>query len=407
MMNRRHFAATLAATTPLLLARSLATAPARRPTSGLAPLGDDFLATLPQLLEIASLPGLGIGEVQNGKAAGAHFAGVMDTNTKVAVSANTLFPAASLGKPVFAWTVLQLSDEGRIDLDRPLFDYLRPAERPSGERELRVTARHVLSHSSGFRNWRQDANEAFISRFEPGTRFLYSGEGYYLLQRCVERITGTGIEQFMRERMDRLGMKESTYLWRADAMERIAQGHSFFRDNQPTRDYWDFNVKVFELMLASGQPAAAWRHEQTLEAARLLRRDLTAQSMRPNVASGLFTTVRDYTAFLTRLVRPTGDAADLKPATRAKMLTAHTRVSALQAWGLGVGLESSAPGIAPEYLWQWGDNGGGIWKNFTLVHPSSGSAIVAFSNGTYGMRVIERVMRNAAGRDLAAFLWVG
>ncbi len=358
-------------------------------------------------MEISSLPGLGIGEVQNGRPTGAYFAGVNDTGTNVAVSANTLFPAASLGKVVFAWAVLQLSDAGRIDLDRPIFDYFRPEERPSSARELKITARHILSHSSGFRNWRQEPNEPFTSRFEPGTNFLYSGEGYYLLQRAVERITDTGIESFMRERMDRLGMRESTYLWRADAKERLAQGHSFFRDNQPTRDYYDFNIKVYEQMRASGQPASTWRHEQTLETARQSRRDLTPQSMRPNVASGLLTTVRDYTAFLARLARPAGEAADLRPATRAAMLRAHSRVNPLQGWGLGIGLESSAPGATPDYLWQWGDNGGGIWKNFVLVHPSSGSAIVAFSNGTYGMRVIERVMRSAAGRDLAAFLWVG
>ncbi len=51
--------------------------------------------------------------------------------------------------------------------------------------------------------------------------------------------------------------------------------------------------------------------------------------------------------------------------------------------------------------------GGGIWNNVTLVHPASGSAIVAFSNGTYGMRVIQRIMTEASGRDLSAVLWGG
>jgi CubicO group peptidase (beta-lactamase class C family) len=57
----------------------------------------------------------------------------------------------------------------------------------------------VLSHSTGFVNWRQGADEKLTSAFEPGTRFQYSGEGFYTLQRCVEKITGTGFEQFMQD----------------------------------------------------------------------------------------------------------------------------------------------------------------------------------------------------------------
>jgi CubicO group peptidase (beta-lactamase class C family) len=406
-MNRRQFAATLSAATPLLLPRVSQAASVRWPASGIAPLGRATREAIPSFMEIASLPGLAIGEVQHGRPTDAYYFGVADTGTNSAISAQTLFSAASLGKPVFAWAVLQLSDQGRLDLDRPLFEYLTPADRPADERVLRVTARHVLSHTSGFRNWRQQVNEPFASAFEPGTRFLYSGEGYYLLQRVVERITDSGIEPFMRQCMDGLGMRESTFLWRADALERLAHGHSVFRNNEPTRDYFTLNAKVFERMQASGLPATAWRHEQTLETARQLGRDITPQSLRPNVASGLLTTIRDYTAFLSRLIGPMGDAADLKPATHAAMRSAYARVNARQSWGLGIGLESVATGAAPEYLWQWGDNGGGIWKNFALVHPSSASGIVLFSNGTYGMHVIERVVRVATGRDLASFLWVG
>jgi hypothetical protein len=57
-----------------------------------------------------------------------------------------------------------------------------------------------------------------------------------------------------------------------------------------------------------------------------------------------------------------------------------------------------------KYLWQWGDNG--AWKNFVLVHPESGSAIVVFTNGDTGMRVAERVVQAATRRAQPAFLWV-
>ena len=69
----------------------------------------------------------------------------------------------------------------------------------------------MLSHSSGLRNWRGRVDQPLVPDFEPGTRFQYSGEGFYYLQRAVEHITGAGFEQFMEERVfNPLAMKSST-----------------------------------------------------------------------------------------------------------------------------------------------------------------------------------------------------
>lgn len=225
-----------------------------------------------------------------------------DNLTGRAVSADTLFPAASLGKLAFAYAALQLVDEGKLDLDRPLKDYLTD-DAPAGEREARITARHVLSHSSGLPNWRQRPDEPYTSGFEPGTGFRYSGEGFYLLQRCVEKITGVGAEEFMQHRMANLGMRSWTYLWRADASSRLAHGYTFFWTNPNDSDYrwWTYPAQLFEMIERSGQPLAAWHHEQVLEASRELGRTaLAPEALLPNVASGLLTTVSDYAAFLAR-----------------------------------------------------------------------------------------------------------
>jgi len=366
------------------------------------------MASLPRLMEVTKLPGVGIGVVHGDRLVWQHFAGVADKLTSRPINPETLFPAASLGKPVFAYAALQLVDEGKLELDRPLKDYLT-ADAPAGEREARVTARHVLSHSSGLPNWRQRPDEAYTSSFEPGTGFRYSGEGFYLLQRCVENITAVGTEQFMQDRMTSLGMRSSTYLWRADASTRLAHGHNFFWTNPNDSDYrwWGYPAQLFELIERSGKPLAAWHHEQILEASQELgRTPLTPENLLPNVASGLITTVSDYAAFLARLMAPRGDAFDLRPATRAEMMRSQSRVNSVQAWGLGVGLETVPAGSNETYLWQWGDNRG-LWKNFALVHPSSRSAILVFSNGTFGMRVAERIVRAVSGQDHAAFLWVG
>ena len=116
------------------------------------------------------------------------------------VTGDTVFEAASLSKPVFASIVMQLAAEGAIDLTRPLVAYL-PLPNPADERAKIITATHVLSHSSGWRNWRNSRDVALTADFPPGSKFSYSGEGYFFLQRVVEKLTGKGLPRLARERV--------------------------------------------------------------------------------------------------------------------------------------------------------------------------------------------------------------
>ena len=94
---------------------------------------------------------------------------------------------------------------------------------PTGKWSDKITARHILSHSSGLPNWRPEKD--LTAAFEPGTKFGYSGEGFYFLQRCVEHITGVGAEQWLQDTvMKPIGMTSSTYLWRTDGDARIVSG---------------------------------------------------------------------------------------------------------------------------------------------------------------------------------------
>jgi CubicO group peptidase (beta-lactamase class C family) len=78
-----------------------------------------------------------------------------------------------------------------------------------------ITARHVLSHTSGLQNWRFEQDDLLHAGFPPGERFSYSGEGYFYLQRVVEQITGQAIEAYLQEHVLRsLGMHQSSYIWR-------------------------------------------------------------------------------------------------------------------------------------------------------------------------------------------------
>ena len=140
--------------------------------------------------------------------------GLRDVAARLPVTTLTLFEAASLSKPVFAYAVLRLVAQGTLELDRALDSYL-PAPYPIGDpRGTAITARHVLSHTSGLPNWRHATNESLALAFAPGTKYLYSGEGYYFLQTVVEHVTGKPTAQLMRAVLDDLGMRDSSYVWR-------------------------------------------------------------------------------------------------------------------------------------------------------------------------------------------------
>ena len=91
------------------------------------------------------------------------------------VSEETVFEAASLGKPVFAYAVLRMADAGVLDLDRPLYDYL-PLPDANNPRMKRVTPRHVLSHTTGLPNWRQQPGSSGTgNRSRQGIQLLGGG----------------------------------------------------------------------------------------------------------------------------------------------------------------------------------------------------------------------------------------
>lgn len=113
--------------------------------------------------------------------------------------ADTPFAAASLSKPVFAAALLRWAASIRLDLDRPLPDA------PQG-----VTPRRLLSHSAGYGNGPVSMEPRL--RFPPGERWVYSGEGYYLLQLYVEAATRRPVDAFVRQWLfEPLGMRRSAF----------------------------------------------------------------------------------------------------------------------------------------------------------------------------------------------------
>jgi CubicO group peptidase (beta-lactamase class C family) len=360
------------------------------------------LDDLPRWMRIASVPGVSVAIVDRDRTT-THGFGVTRAGGTDAVNADTVFEAASLSKPVFAYLVLRLAAENVIDLDKPLGEYL-PTPNPTDDAARPITARHVLSHATGWRNWRVARDHTLTADFTPGSRFGYSGEGYYFLQRVVERLTGKGILRLTRERVfEPLGMRRSSYMSRPDLEVNRAEPHS--NRGVPIES---FNTRVSRGLraseAASAKPIEEWTHEDSERATIAVNKDaLTFPNfLLPNVAGSLLTTANDYAAFVKHLLglpgAPTGGRAILD-----RMLAPQITINDPIRWGLGVGLQSNGDG-QPTQFWHWGDSGG--VKAFVLGDPSARNAIVVFTNGNSGRAVYERVVRAVRGEDQAAFLWI-
>ncbi len=198
----------------------------------------DYDSLVIRLMREAKITGLCIGIIQNNKPYPVKAYGYRNRKRNLLNDTSTCFSAASLSKAVFAYLVMKLADEGKINLDTPLASYLpKPLPEYEDYKDLEtdprwklITARHCLSHSTGFPNWRRfnprDNNKLEIF-FMPGTRYAYSGEGIDLLQMVVEIITGKGLEELAREKIFLpLAMTRTSYTWKPEFENDYAIGYN-------------------------------------------------------------------------------------------------------------------------------------------------------------------------------------
>src|SRR5262249_6009005 len=149
--------------------------------------------------------------------------GERDRENHKPLTLDSVMTAASLTKPVFAVLVLQLVEQGVLDLDTPVIRYLpkplpeyeRYSDLASDARYEKITLRMLLDHTSGFPNWRRFTDDKRLRiYFEPGARYAYSGEGIALAQLIVETVTGKSAETLMSERIFQpLGMTRTSMIW--------------------------------------------------------------------------------------------------------------------------------------------------------------------------------------------------
>ncbi|UCE47084.1 MAG: serine hydrolase [Phycisphaerales bacterium] len=196
-------------------------------------------ALTPKLMTDMRVPGVSISVISDGQIAWHKGYGAVRAVEPGKVTPETVFEACSMSKVVFTYAVLKLVEQGKLDLDRPLVDYLDEPYLEDEPLHRLITARMVMTHTTGFPNWREGGwrkDGPLPVKFKPGTEYGYSGEGYLYLQRVVEHITGKPLSSFMKETLlEPIGMASSSYVWEQRYDRSASAGHDRAGEVKPNR----------------------------------------------------------------------------------------------------------------------------------------------------------------------------
>lgn len=280
--------------------------------------------------------------------------------------ASSIFQAASLSKPLFAYALLKLAAQGKLALDAPLMQYLpqgylhltRPGEANSPRepftdpRLQKVTARMLLQHTSGLPNF----GNRLAFEFEPGTQWRYSGEGYMLLQAAIESITGMGLQAWMQQTVfTPLGMQSSSYEAPQEWQHQIIAG--------------SLQGKALPSQLRSGRRAVA--------------------------AASLHTSITDYARFVQAVLKD----AELQKQILERPVMADPGNQV--AWSLGWGLAHTSSAEHAPLLWHWGNNYG--YRAFVIASPAKGDAMILLTGSDQGLKLAQALTANVIPGQLSLF----
>lgn len=364
----------------------------------------DFASHLATLVRAACVPGLCAILVRNGEIAWVHAIGVTKAGTAQKVDADTIFEAASISKAVFAYIALQMADQGILDLEKPLVEYFRPEYLPADPALATITARHVLTHTSGLPNWGDENKpESFTLQFEPGSHFSYSGEGIFWLQLVAEKLTNEGLDVIARRLLfEPAGMTRSTFAAYIDD-PNVAWGHVGGRvaKSQGWRDVSGF---VSRLAAEWGEPVRNWTQADWVKAgASADPKSSPPKRVRfTNAASSLLTSSQDLARFAVLLSGRRRAPWQVKEATRLTMVSplVAVRQNVPHWWGLGVEIENGTRGRRVGHE----GNNDGRCAAYLATEPDSADALVVMTNDGAGFGVYQRMVQAITGRDQFSFI---
>ena len=356
-------------------------------------LVDSFEESIPELMEEATVPGLAVTLIREGSIVWNQAFGVRNRVTQEPVTLDTLFEAASLSKPLFAYATLKLCEKGVLDLDTPLVEYMPdswisialPSSGSSPQRlvldkpqlEL-VTVRHVLSHTTGFPNW-PSKEQPLKLHLVPGERFSYSGMAYSVLQSIVEIIAGQPSAEYAQINiLEPFGMKNSRVVWTGQEDLSVALGHNE-------------NGELMEKALWPEMIAGASLHGTPTDFAKFV-----LAVMRPS-ADNLYHLCSDLAKEMLTSQVKVNDSAPWHEDWPKPEIKLNESVS----WGLGWGIQHTATDAS---FWHWGDNGN--YKNFAIGSRQEGFGIVIMTNGRNGQQVYKRILCDIMGGEYPGLDWL-
>ncbi len=360
----------------------------------------DARSAIERWLRLTGVPSASVAQIDGDRITHSFF-GVKQVGSTDRPTENSGYAAASLSKSMFTYAFLSMVDEGLLSLDVPVAEYIA-LPNPADERAKKITSRHLLSHSGGWRNWRNVATVPMLADFEPGSRWSYSGEGFFHLQRIVEKVAAKSVGQVLRERVfTPLGMKHTSIVLTPELDAEYLPPHDG-RGALTTGFGRSIMTELRRQMAARNTPVEFATIEDAETALKAAEPTLPVlpNFYTLNVAGSMVTTAGDFGLFLRHLVtarRHGGQAARIVNL----MMTPQIRCNEAVQWGLGVGLDDIDN---TRFFWQWGDNTG--YKNIYFADPAKERAIAIFTNSDRGQRVYERAVRELTQIDHPAFLWI-
>ncbi len=284
-------------------------------------------------MALLDIPSMALARIEGGRLQQVRVLGELVEGRAAPVDA--IYNIASLTKPVTAMLTLKLVDAGLWDLDEPLRDYYVDPDIADAPELARLTTRHVLTHRTGFPNWRYLAADGVLRfEFEPGSRQQYSGEGMEYLRHALEARFDRPIEDLAHEYLfEPLGMNDTHFIWsEAVSEERYAIPHD-----------------------TEGQPLEIERHTEA------------------NAADNLLTTAGDYGRFLAYVIGGAGLSGDLWLQT----ITPATDRPEGVPFGLGWQVIQNLPGDGYALQHTGADTG---VRSIAILYPETGQGILALSN---------------------------
>jgi CubicO group peptidase (beta-lactamase class C family) len=284
----------------------------------------------------------GIGIIKDGKLTSTMVYGELQKGKKA--PKNTVFNVASMTKPVVAMVTLKLVNSNQWNLDEPLAKYWTDPDVSNDPRSKQLTSRHVLTHQTGFVNWRWlHPTKKLAFDFDPGTKFGYSGEGFEYLKNALERKFKKSLVQLAQELVfTPLQMNDSRLIWNDSIEYRYAANH----DREGRAVY------------------------------------KTVKRTEPSAADDLLTTVEDYGKFCMAVM----NGFELNKDIYQDMVTPHVEVRKNVFMGLGWEV---VPLNNKQYVLGHSGSDQGV-KAIALFNPVSKDGLIFLTNSDNGFSIAEK-----------------